>query len=114
MVQPWQLSLLFDSDSFSIDINSRMRNIREAILIDELITVDKFSHPDIVRLLSLWKEYLISTEEDHKAYDLLKAKFIEIFGRTWFDQWLQFTYYFHRSKWMEIRKLKDTNEREIA
>lgn len=106
MIEAWQLVLLFPGDSIgtviqSLDIDSRIKNIKNAMLSDELLTVDKFSHPDIIRLFTKWKIYLTSEKEPHSkadnSYEDVKKSFLNCFGATWWDNWLRYTWYFYRT-----------------
>ena len=116
-MEAWQLTLLFPtevgSSSPSLDIDVRMQKIKDELLSDGLVNSKvPFTHPEVTKLLGIWKAYLITGKEDFLMYDKLKKAFITMWGENMFGCWLHMTYYFARTEWMQQHKYSDTNFRE--
>lgn len=97
-----------------IDIGSRLNNLMNALVSDELIEAKVTPHPNVLIFLETWKEYISLPTEDIEKYTLMKKQFINAFGEKWFQEWLFYSYYFVRSATMAQRNWVDNNNREIG
>lgn len=85
-----------------------------ALVNDGLIETPSHSHPNFIKFVEVWKDYIVLKTEDTEKYELLKKQFINCFTEKWFFEWLVYSYYFVRTETMRQRNLQDNNLRDAG
>ena len=90
----------------------RIKQIKQEFVEYDILPAAQMVNPEVIALFGLWDTYINLPAENHKMYDELKKKFINLLGENQFYDWLSTSRFLHQTQWLNRKGLSDITDYE--